>query len=220
MVKVSAKLLVDKRHLVKGIIPLKSLSTFDSNSIEICNFGEEEEILSGNKIHRKEYQKDYHKNYWSKKTRFQLTFSNSENLRIQKSAKRHKLKTGKFLKKCVFAYLDKILIPSNESKMQSIELAIRKVGNNVNQIARNSNKLKTLGVFNAKKVSVLLNSLEIEIRRNLSLPIDLLKVIQNKLESSPEFLNKLEWIIYHHKLKKFNDCQNQKMEKYKLQKID
>ncbi len=221
MVKVSEKLLGGKLHLVKGKDPLKSLPNFEeiNSSIEIRKFPSGE-ILSGKKNQRKEYQKKYHQNYWLYNKRIQITFSNSEFHRIQKSAKKHKKKVGQFLKQCVFAYLEKTFIPQNEEKIHSIELAIRKIGNNVNQIARNSNKFGLLRAFESKRVVKLLNSLEIEIRRNLSVPIDALKMFKTEIENSDEFLNKVEWLIYHHKMKKFNDCKNREMEKQKLQKVD
>ncbi|KAA3597466.1 MAG: plasmid mobilization relaxosome protein MobC [Calditrichaeota bacterium] len=220
MLKVSEKLLGGKHHLAQGKDPLESLSSFaEIDRIEIRKFPSGE-ILSGNKIQRKEYQKKYHQNYWSKNKRIQITFSNSEFKRIQKSAKKHKMKVGQFLKQCIFAYLEKSFIPENEEKIHTIELSIRKIGNNVNQIARNSNRFGLLRVLEVQRLHRLLNSLEIEIRRNLRVPIDALKMIQNEIENSDEFLNKVEWLIYHHKMKKFNDCQNREVEKQKFQKVD
>lgn len=112
---------------------------------------------------RKEQIRKAKEQYYTRKKRRELYFEKEEYLRVFKEAERHNSKLGLFLKNCIFGYLDRQYVVPDPEQLNRIEITIRGIGNNINQIARYANSVRTLGIFHAKRLDNLVNQLEDEI---------------------------------------------------------
>ena len=197
--------MLDVRQLVKGVIsppfenpPIESkLSPIEGLIIEHFSGDNKPEK-------RKIYIKKYMKEYFKDKKRKELIFTKNEYSFLQKSAKQHNTKVGSFAKKCVFSYLEKRYIVPDNDILNELQIIIRKIGNNINQIAKYANSTRTLGIFNAKKIHNKLEFLEDEINNYLAHPPELLELVSKSIENNPDLMYQIELILYKEKIKILN----------------
>lgn len=141
---------------------------FDTGAIENCSPEELDKIKSG---HRKEYLKQYKSNYLSDKIRREIIFSQSEFKEIECFAKLHKRKpTPLFLKLCISGYITQKFMLPDEQVLHQLLIGIRRIGNNVNQIAYRVNSLKFISANDEQAIYQYLNELEQVIIRAMTEP--------------------------------------------------
>ena len=194
--------MLDVRQLVKGVIT----PPFESPPIESKLSPKEELIIKlfcGNKKpeKRKNYLKKYMKIYFQDKKRKELIFTKSEYSYLQKMANQHNQRVGCFARECIFSYLRKKYIVPNTDVLSKIGIDIRAIGNNINQIAKHTNKLKSLSLFNANKLNKKLAILENRIEKSINNPVELTEVLTNSIENNPYLIYQIELIIYHEKIR-------------------
>jgi len=192
--------MLDIRQLVKGVI----MPPFENPPIESELSPEEGLIIkhfSGNNKpeKRKKYLKKYLKEYFKDKKRKELIFTKREYSFLKKMAKHHKQKVGSFAKDCIFYYLEKKYIVPDNDILNELQIGIRAIGNNINQIAKHANTTRTFGVFNASRINNELEKLEGEINAALKQPLDLLSVVAESIKGNPEMIYQIELLIFNSK---------------------
>ena len=108
----------------------------------------EEERKKAKKEWRKLYMKQKYNEWKNKVVRQPLTFTKSEHEIIRQAAEQSQLKTSEFCKRQLLASLDgKQVDIAIERQLESLELKIsmvlndlRRIGNNINQVARATNR--------------------------------------------------------------------------------
>jgi len=198
--------MLDVRQLVKGVIsppfenPLIESKLSPSEGLIIKHFSGDNKPEK-----RKKYLKKYLKGYFKDKKRKELIFTKKEYSILQKIAKQHNTKVGSFAKKCVFSYLDKKYILPDQKQLNRLELDIKKIGNNINQVAKHSNKVKTMGLFDAMRINTNLLKMEEKIDTVINQPSDLLEEITKSIRGNPQMIYNIEMILYKQKLKELTE---------------
>ena len=93
-------------------------------------------------MHRQSYLKEYKKNYLKGKVRLELLLTIEQNQLIEQLAKKYKMPKSKIILQLFFSYLEQEFILPDDKDVRMLEMLIRNVANNVNQIAKyvNTNK--------------------------------------------------------------------------------
>ena len=90
---------------------------------------------------RREYMRDYQRKRRAGKKRVELVYGLDEYRQLEREAGRHGRKVAPFVKACADAYLKKAYVVPDEERVRELRLAVRRIGTNVNQIARRANRL-------------------------------------------------------------------------------
>lgn len=144
---------------------------------------------------RKAYQKDYHQNYGQKRIRKTITLSLHEDIQLQKVAETYNLKMNDFIKETLFAYLNNVYVVPNQTQVQELILQIRKIGTNINQIARHINSHQKVEEGQLELIYSLLQQIESSIHRHLCEPDLLEKKLEEILREKPDCIERLQTII-------------------------
>lgn len=153
---------------------------------------------------RKAYQRAYHKNYGQKRIRKTITLSPVEDAQLQKAAEAYDLKMNDFLKETLFAYLNNVYVVPNQNQVQQLILQIRKIGTNINQIARHINSCQKVEEGQLGLIYVLLKRMELCINNRLCQPELLEERLEEVLQKQPEYGEVLQHILTKHKTKNKN----------------
>ncbi|MEO0403253.1 MAG: MobC family plasmid mobilization relaxosome protein [Bacteroidota bacterium] len=86
---------------------------------------------------------DSRKKYLKTVKRKECVFSLNEYEFIQLAAKRHNRSESQMIKESVMAYLRKGFVVPDEKEVKELKLSLRRIGNNINQIARYANTHKS-----------------------------------------------------------------------------
>lgn len=114
---------------------------------------------------RRAYMRSYRSDYKTRVRRVALTFTREEFSRAKKAADSEGVAVSAFVKRSAFERMDGIRPPPKElaDRLDALASQIRGIANNVNQMARHSNRLKA-GVEDAE-VMLKLRYLEELLRR-------------------------------------------------------
>ncbi len=164
---------------------------------------------------RKEYQKNYRKKYLEKKVRKEIIFSSDEFRKIKQKALENKINISAFIKETVISSLNESYFFPHKQTLHKLQLLILQIGNNINQIAKHTNSVRTCGIFKAQKIWNNLNLLEAKIEKFVTGNSDFLLTLVDKTENNPNFIYEIECILYKQKLK-YYDCEDNQMEKQKF----
>ena len=83
---------------------------------------------------RREYLKRYQRELRRRMRRVELLFDQADYDRLQRAAQRHHMKMAPFIRASVLAYLNGVYIVPDEERVRQLELGLRRVGTNINQI--------------------------------------------------------------------------------------
>ena len=147
---------------------------------------------------RRKYLTEYQRGLRKRKKRVDLLLDYQDYERIEAAASRHNMKVGPFIRACVEAYLDKRFLVPEQEPVRQLELGIRRIGSNVNQIARRVNAQGEAQVLDVAEMNRFLVELEGAISQALREPRDLLELIDEELTRDPSLGAKLEKIIQKH----------------------
>ena len=89
---------------------------------------------------RREYMREYMRKRRAEQKRVEVVYSLDEYRRLERKAGAHGRKVAPFIKACAEAYLTKSYVVPDEERVQELRLALRRIGTNVNQIARKANR--------------------------------------------------------------------------------
>jgi hypothetical protein len=144
---------------------------------------------------RKAYQKDYQRNYRKKKVRKDLYFSPQEFNRLIALARKHKKPVSKLCKELIFGYMDKRFILPDDEQVRTLELYLRGVTNNLNQLVRYIHQRKELNHDDIINLRNQVNEIEGEVSRSFRSPDDLEGFLKNIIQQNPSAIYILENFI-------------------------
>ncbi|MGB0524628.1 MAG: plasmid mobilization relaxosome protein MobC [Flammeovirgaceae bacterium] len=158
-----------------------------------------EKINEAKKTHRKQYIRAYHDQYKKEVKRTSVTLSKEEHKQIESAAKRHQIKVATFIKACTLAYLEGQYILPEDTKVQALELGIRKIGNNINQIVRKLHGHKYVNADDIEGMQHKLHELEALISNSLRRPERISTLLEQHIKQNPEMLTQLELFVQKQK---------------------
>ena len=119
---------------------------------------------------RKEYQKAYRQTYKDQARRVNLTFSLSEVSGLESAAKSFGVPLAQLVKKLALQAFEQkagTAVPEEvEERLAELDRLVRNIANNVNQMARHSNRIEF--VLDEQEVFLHLASLEKELRKTIA----------------------------------------------------
>ena len=133
-----------------------------------------------------------------KHRRVDILFKDQDYEKIKRASKRYK-GLAPFVRDCVLAYIDKKFLTPTDETARLLELGIRRIGNNINQIARRVNTQKMAypaDIDDLYKSVVELEDTISEVFRN---PPELVDLIKKRLNEAPEFTEQLQTLIDHNR---------------------
>lgn len=151
---------------------------------------------------RKAYQKKYQELYGHKRIRKTISLNEGEDTQLKKAAQKHNMKLNDFMKQAIFGYLNQVYVVPNEEQVQQTIIQLRKVGTNINQIARHINSHQAIEREQIDLLCTLLQQMETSIESHLCTPDRLEEKLKKTLEKEPSYLQKIEQIIEEHRAKK------------------
>ena len=84
----------------------------------------------------------------------------SESKRLATEARKHGKRKATFAREAMFAYMDRRFVVPDDEVVQRLELAIRRIGTNLNQIARRVNENRVVTELDVEHANRLLAELE------------------------------------------------------------
>ena len=130
-----------------------------------------------------------------KNKRVELYLTLEEWKRLSALAKAHGLKLSPFLKACVLAYLEKLFILPDRKVLHDLEVGMRKIGTNINQIAYVANRESSVSANALDQLILHTKDLEALISKSLTYPDDLESLIRKALVELPSFAVILQRIL-------------------------
>ncbi len=119
-----------------------------------------EELANAKREHRRLYQKDYQAKRRKARPRIGVSLSAPERQQLSKDARRHGMKLPHFIRMAALAYTGKKYILPDDTTARALEIELRRIGNNINQVARRCNEKKTAEALDIEEANNLLIGLE------------------------------------------------------------
>lgn len=151
---------------------------------------------------RKAYQKSYHKQYGKKRIRKTITLTLNEDAQLKKAIKKYDLEMNAFLKQCIFSYLNQAYIVPEKETVEELIMQIRKIGTNVNQVARHVNGKRYAEQEQLDVLYGFLARIEAKIEEHLFNPLLLDDALKKALEERPEYRKKVAKLLRKYETKK------------------
>lgn len=163
----------------------------------VLETGDSSAIEKAKKTYRKAYLKQKKAEHRRTHTTVSLSFPKAEAAQLEKLAAQHFMKLSPFVKECVRAYTKQQFIVPNADEVQELDLLIRNIGNNVNQIARQCNQTHTHPHQAIEYVKAVLQKWDSHITTSLRTPDSIEALLYNKLLTESDFTERVEAIIAH-----------------------
>lgn len=81
-------------------------------------------------------QRRYQKQYRTDNKKLEIVLSQAQYQKLKAAAHKHKMKVASFARRAIFSKLEETYIVPDEETIHELQQAIRRVGNNVNQLAK------------------------------------------------------------------------------------
>ncbi len=126
----------------------------------ILPHGSQGEVERGKVKYRKLYKQAKQREYAQTKKRVELTFNLKEHIQLQKEAKKVKQTNPTYLRKAIYsARKNQVFLP-DESILYELQMEIRRIGNNINQLAYHANRDKSISRSMIRATQDYLNEIE------------------------------------------------------------
>ncbi len=156
------------------------------------------------KSNRTEYYRKQKKAYRAKHKTVSVSFTKDVAKELARGAAAHHLSLPTYIKACVTAYRNQTFIIPDQSQVQAIEVQLKGIGNNINQIARRVNQRETEPCAGVAEVRKQLTQLEQQFNRIIRTPWNLETYINQCLTTDPSIIPMLLRILtaHHHAYQK------------------
>lgn len=127
---------------------------------------------------------------------FTLSLPKKEAQGLEKHTRKKGYKVPDYLKAIIYADIHGTgyVMPS-DNRLQELSLALRKIGNNANQLTRYAHYEKGITMEEVKQFQSLLQQCEREVRETLTHPSNILDVLRNHLQTRPSDKNLIiQWL--------------------------
>ncbi len=163
-------------------------------SLNLLDNGTDEEIAKATIQFRREQNRARIQRFRNKHFRCEVFMTKDEHSLLYDESKKHGLKLGRFIKLSAISYVQKEYIVPDTNRLNNLELGIRKIGNNVNQLVRFTHA-KGLSESTLSQIQKHLNELEDRISTALQQPLNLNDFLRKLLKENPEYATTLQSII-------------------------
>lgn len=156
------------------------------------------EIEQAKKIWQKKRIKHYQKQYKKKHHRKELLFSDDEWKVLMGALKKHNQEPknmSKFLKACIFSYLNTCFILPDDEAVQSVELEVRRVGVLINQLVRYMHTIQDISTNEFEHLQKLFIQLEGFVYETLRVPNSIEELLNEYVQDDPQILDYLQHLI-------------------------
>jgi len=131
----------------------------------------------------------------SKFHRKEILFRPADVRLIERAAKRHGRKFGPFVKEAVIAYLKGMYLVPDTGQVHDLELALNRIGTNINQIAFVCNRERSVLTEHVAELQAQHAQLHEDVRAALTRPDNLNHLVREALRAHPRYREVLEQII-------------------------
>ena len=137
---------------------------------------------------------EYQRRYRKRRRRVDVLFERDEYEQIKRAATRHSMKVGPFIRACVGGYLQRVYVLPDDEALRRLQLGIRRIGNNLNQLVRHAHRAG-LEPVDIDAMNRHLATLEDEIIVALQEPPELLDVIDRALREKPYLAGEMQAVL-------------------------
>lgn len=155
-------------------------------------------LQSAKRTYRKEYQRQKQRDYREQKHRIEILLLSKEKKILQKAAQKRGMKLSPFIKEAALGYLDFHFILPESSRVQSCELQLRGISNNINQLHRYIHQQKQIDSKDLYQLKEQVSKVEDIVTQTLRQPLTLQEYLATLLRENPEFLPELQKILQNH----------------------
>ncbi|QGY44846.1 plasmid mobilization relaxosome protein MobC [Maribellus comscasis] len=163
-------------------------------SLGLLEHGTEEQIERAKQDFKKLQQNSYATKFSQSHKRKSVYLTQKEMSVLMTAAKRHGMRLGTFIRFAALAYVKTEYLLPSDSKIQELEVALRRIGNNINQLTKHVHQRgftkEDLVAFQQK-----LNELENRVSDFLRQPLPLKEFLKNLLHQKPEYADVLEKVL-------------------------
>jgi len=150
-----------------------------------------EKVIAAKKAYRAWYKREKNKEYRESRSYVKLMLLPAEKRKLKKAAGHHGKHLATFIKMIALAYLDKVYILPDEDQLRKLEIAYRRVGNNINQIAKKCNSQTSTRYLDVVRLQNQLSALEKETTKYLRKPMTLDRLVESLLKE-PQLLDQVK----------------------------
>lgn len=144
---------------------------------------------------RKEYMREYKQNSKAKAHRVELVFGAKDYKALKSEADSHKMRVATYVKKSLEAQRKETYILPDKEAMQKVIFLLSRIGGNVNQIAFQANREKSVRYAEFEKLQSEIRSLKKETIKALAMPQTLRAFLKHQNAQNSAFLPALERVI-------------------------
>ena len=156
------------------------------------------ELAQAKQKYRKDYQHAYQKKYRKAHIRKDIYFTPVEYKQLSKIAKKHNQSVPQLCKQLTIASLKSQFVLPDDKQVRQLELYLRGVTNNINQLVRYFHQRKDLNFNDIKNLKVLVNAMETKVSQALRSPENLQNYLENEIQKKPETLSLLHYLLEIH----------------------
>ncbi|OFY47804.1 MAG: hypothetical protein A2W85_13455 [Bacteroidetes bacterium GWF2_41_31] len=157
-----------------------------------------EELAQAKREYRKTYQRAYQKIYRDANIRKDIYFTPTEHKQLSKIAQKYHLSVPGLCKQLTFAYLKTQFVLPDDQQVRGLELYLRGVTNNHNQLIRYIHQKKDLKISDIENLNERVNAMETKVSQALRSPINLQEYLENEIQQKPETLSLLQYLLETH----------------------
>jgi hypothetical protein len=134
----------------------------------------------------------------SAKKRTDISWERDVYVYVQKMADKHALKFSPFVVQCVLGYLNLMFILPDPDVLYQLQVELRKQGCNLNQIAYNCNRTRSVSEKDVNAALEHVKRIEEMVTKALTYPDDLESLVKQALKERPSFAVVLQNILNNH----------------------
>ncbi|MEM6269142.1 MAG: hypothetical protein AAF998_06865 [Bacteroidota bacterium] len=136
---------------------------------------------------RKKQRKDYQESFRKLHKRLEIVLKLAEWKWLAKKALRYGMKPGPFLKAAGWSYLKRKYLLPDKKRLHDLELNLRRIGNNINQLVRRAHQDQQVELGMLNQMQVQLNDLENWVRHAFTSPQLLIDIVIREMRRSHHF---------------------------------
>lgn len=167
---------------------------FESGILET---GDPEAIAQAKKQYRRMYLREKQRQYRANHRQLTISLTLKDAQAFERNAQTHGMKLATYMKASAYAYANQGFILPDNKEVQKLELLLRRIGNNVNQLTRFTHRADLSYQEALRAIQDQINRLEAELSTHLRQPADLETAIRKELQRNPGFFHRLVHIVQH-----------------------
>ena len=142
------------------------------------------------------YKREKKRQYRKERCYVELVLTPKEKQVLVTGAKNHKKPLATYIREIALAYQRRLYILPDPSQLHQLEMAFRRIGNNINQIAYQCNAQGNTRYQNVVALQQRVTDLERSVTRHLVEPMTMERLIKIELPKHPELFPIVQRMLY------------------------